>query len=277
MALSFEEQYAARTAEMNASLGYKKIDVTYIVREAATEKEAMTALMTSLRTSQKTLEGLPLAGCSVAERLGDMDWRLVVTYESPDNSGGGTVDDDDDDLEFGFDSSGGTRHVTVANSQKRIVGTMNAGNLVGWNGLQGRDSLVAGVDVPTANARLWYSKVFRAGSLSTAKMRNWIEYTGMSNYLAWKGWQPGELLFLGASFSGKTTGSIKVTFNFSVRPNEVLTWTVGSKTTKFKVEGFQYVWTHTQVKNQSNVPTPVITDVFVANVVKYIEFSKLGI
>lgn len=276
MPITYEEQYAARTAEMNASAAYKKIDVTYIVREAATEKDAMAGLMTALKTGQRTLEGLPLAGCSVAERIDDTSWRITVTYESPDNSGAAATDDDDD-LEFGFDTSGGTRHVTVANTQRRIAGTMNAGNLVNWNGLQGRDSAVAGVDVPSANPRLWYAKVMQASSITTTKMRNWIEFTGMSNYATWRGWKPGELLFLGPSFSGKTTGSIKVTFNFAVRPNEKLTWTAGGNTTTFDVKGFEYVWTHTKTKMVNNVPTPQIDAVFVAGVVKYIDYSKLGI
>lgn len=269
----YRELLPARTAEIDARGNYRKIDVSYLVRGAESEDEALQRLLPAV---PKTVGALPLDGISVAERISEADgaWKLTVAYQNDNGASATAAIDDDDELEFGFDSAGTTRHVTVANRQKRVYGSMDAGNLVNWNGLPGRDSQVTGVDVPAAEGRIWFAKTMRASSISTAKMKTWMEMYGVGNVAKWRGWEAGELLFLGATFGGKMSGDVKVTFNFSVRPNEIVTF--GSN--RYKVQGWEYLWVHTKTTpNTSGVPVPKITDIFIAGVVKYKDFALLGI
>lgn len=272
-AFEYRELLPARTAEIDACGNYRRIDVSYLVRGAATEDDALKLLLPAV---PKKVGELPLDGISIAERISEDDgsWKLTVAYQNENGAAASAVIDDDDELEFGFDSAGTTRHVTVANRQKRVYGTMEAGKLVNWNGLSGRDSQVTGVDVPSAEGRIWFAKTMRAASISTAKMKVWMGMYGVGNLLKWRGWEAGELLFLGATFGGKVSGDVKVTFNFSVRPNEIVTF--GSN--QYKVQGWEYLWVHTKTApNASGVPVPKITDIYIAGVVKYKDFSLLGI
>lgn len=204
--------------------------------------------------------------------------ELSAVYGGSSGGGGGLSGDD---VQVSFDTSGGTRRVNIALSETcydvEQGGHSSMSNpVINWNGKTGAESKVDGVDVPSANPRLTFSKLFSASSLTTSYQRKLMQLTGTVNNKKWRGWEKGELLFLGANYSGKTEGSVQVTFSFQVMPNEsnakIAGHSIGKK------EGWQYVWTRSRtVKGSDDAPEVKVTHIYKADVLKKSNFSELGI
>jgi hypothetical protein len=163
-------------------------------------------------------------------------------------------------------------------ASKSNAPTIYIGNGINWNGQYGDNSEFAGVDVPSADLQETYTKVMKISSLTTAFRRKVAGLVGSVNSNTFKGWEPGEVMFLGCSFSGvdKARERVTVSFNFSIKPNE--------KNVKLgaiplgDVAGWDYVWTlkpKTIWLNKS--VTTELQYAFVAQVAPRKDFSALGL
>jgi hypothetical protein len=99
--------------------------------------------------------------------------------------------------------------------------------------------------------------------------------TGKVNNAAWKGFQPGEVLFLGASGSNRGDGYWEITFRFSASPN-MTNLQVGSITIADK-PGWAYVWFRYQDTADANqlIKRPVAA--YVERVYDEGDFTQIGI
>jgi hypothetical protein len=144
---------------------------------------------------------------------------------------------------------------------------------------------VAGVDVPTAQMRLAFTKTLSYGAVTDSRyMRKCGTLVGFVNRDKFKTWNPGEVMFLGNSFSAtKGINKVAVTFHFAVQMAETkkIKLAGSSAETTITKKGFEYVWIipKTDVKERLNVKTPVIEidDFFVAGVIEAKDFSAPGI
>ena len=170
-----------------------------------------------------------------------------------------------------FDCSGGSVHLTQAYAQRR-------GLSIGWNGKTGDGMEVAGVDVPVAQMRETYTQIKRLSELTTAYKRRVAACVGKVNNGKFKGWEAGEVMFLGASYNApdKNSSKVAVTYNFSIQPNEAGAVyggiTIGAK------KGWEYVWAITKsLVGVGGSPASVIRAIYIAQVAQYADFGKLGI
>lgn len=136
-----------------------------------------------------------------------------------------TPDDTDSDTDklgphFGFDTSGGTAHVTQSLStlSKSGRGTITPPDFkqaigVTRDGVQGTDihtpKFEFTVTREKVNIYMWY-------------LRQLARNTAKTNRLAWKGFRPGEVLFLGASGDYKPGDRWAITYKFSAGENRAV-------------------------------------------------------
>lgn len=215
--------------------------------------------------------------------LGDDAWQVTISYEK-----NGADDDDQEDplrRSRSFDTSGGTQHKTQAYS----VGsgsTLNfeyrypssATNMSGAIGVD--DSGVQGVDVVVP--ALTWTETYDVPSryVSSGYIRNVAKLTGTVNSAAFRGFEGGEVLFLGASGSQewdeeKGDGPWQLSFKFSASENQTGI-TMGS-ITGIQKKGWHYLWVRYEPSVSGNSLLQQPKAVYVSKVYQDGNFSGLGI
>ena len=282
MSYIIDESYETFVHKIDKNGKVLSAELLYLVTfdTDSSELEALQAVRTVAPTS---FDNASLQSFEIEEMLDLAHYKVRVEYNSDSSSGSSTGDDtDDEEPTVSFNCGGGTRHVTTAIKQamarKSNAPGVDIGNGINWNGKYGDNSEFAGVDVPSANLQETYTKVMKISSLTTAFRRKVAGLVGCVNSNTFKGWEPGEVMFLGCSFSGvdRARERVTVSFNFSIKPNE--------KNVKLgdiplgNVAGWDYVWTLKPKTTWSN--NSVKTELqyaFVAQVAQRKDFSALGL
>ncbi|MGE4300808.1 MAG: hypothetical protein AB7F40_04305 [Victivallaceae bacterium] len=247
-------------------------EIKYHVYGMSSKAEAIAAIYEARPSAYGTLSYSNIRLDSVD---GNGNAEFSVVYGGSSSSGYAYAETDEPVLNF--DCSGGTRHVNYAIAQRRVFGDLDAGGAVGWNGKTGQDMEVTGVDVPTGQMRETYTKLVSTGKLTTNYKRRLYRLVGKVNSSKFKGWDSGEVMFLGASFSAPTNGNTKVvvSYNFSIQENERNSYfsgiLVGLK------RGWEYIWAVSSSVIAGSSPVAALRAVYVAQVAEYGDFSDLGL
>ena len=274
MAVKVELSYAEHPKAIDKKGNYTSIEVQYLVFGVTTEEEALTAVHGKAPAESK---GLPLDSIEIDTRETNDTFRVNAIYREEDT----TVDDssgeeDDETPTESFDCGGGTKHLLYSFGQRKVYGDKDAGGAIGWNGKSGDDCEIAGVDVPTAQLRETYTKPMKISKLTTAFKRKVAALVGKVNSGSFKGWNAGEVLFLGMSYStpAKKAKKVTVSFNFAIQPNESGVKIAGRSVTK---KGFEYVWAISKTVASSGTPKLEVEGIYVDQVCEYASFSGLGL
>ena len=274
MAVKVELSYAEHPKAIDKKGNYTSIEVQYLVFGVSTEEDALSAVHDKAPAESK---GLPLDSIEIDTRETNDTFRVNAIYREEDT----TVDDssgeeDDETPTESFDCGGGTKHLLYSFGQRKVYGDKDAGGAIGWNGKSGDDCEIAGVDVPTAQLRETYTKPMKISKLTTAFKRKVAALVGKVNSGSFKGWNAGEVLFLGMSYStpAKKAKKVTVSFNFAIQPNESGVKIAGRSVTK---KGFEYVWAISKTVASSGTPKLEVEGIYVDQVCEYASFSGLGL
>lgn len=256
-------------------------EIKYLVLSPTSKRAAIQGVIAAAPTAYGENNELPLKEFRFDGYVGEGDIEITAVYAETESSD--IPDGDDEEATMSFDTGSGTKHITHAIKQEQVYpGLMrfdDAGGGIGWNGKTGSEAEFTGVDVPTADMHEVYTKYIRTSRLTTAYKRVLCELYGKVNSKAFKGWDPGEAMFCGASYSAPIDGRAKVlvTFNFRIIPNEsnakVAGQNIGSK------KGWEYVWARSKTENDptTHIPKVVTKAIYKSEVVEYADFSRLGI
>jgi len=185
-----------------------------------------------------------------------------------------------------FDTSGGTQHILTSKTAPTKKGPTQDGNgnfitkydpgfSIGWNGKTGQDAEYSGVDIIVPNIRKVVTQTIRKPT--TAYENTVIDLTGTVNKFQFLGRDPGEVLFLGASWSDEGGSSVNATYNFAIRRNEKEIWV--NDVLFDEIKGWEYVWNIINTKKEtieSNVEVSAL-GVYVSKIYKETDFRLLGI
>ena len=274
MAVKVELSYAEHPKAIDKKGNYTSIEVQYLVFGVTTEEEALTAVHGKAPAESK---GLPLDSIEIDTRETNDTFRVNAIYREEEVEVGDSGGDDDDETPTeSFDCGGGTKHLLYSFGQRKVYGDKDAGGAIGWNGKSGDDCEIAGVDVPTAQLRETYTKPMKISKLTTAFKRKVAALVGKVNSGSFKGWNAGEVLFLGMSYStpAKKAKKVTVSFNFAIQPNESGVKIAGRSVTK---KGFEYVWAISKTVASSGTPKLEVEGIYVDQVCEYASFSGLGL
>ena len=253
---------------------YTSAEKEYIVTEVESEAEAIQAVRD---IAEDVYLNMILQGFSISERLGDNAWKVSASYAYVQNE---STDDGEIENEstFQFDTSGGSKHInqslkTISKYPSSAPDFSQAINV-------GDNNSVSGVDITMPTYSFSETHYFKRSKVSTSFKKKIMELTGKVNSSSFKGFDAGEVLFLGASGTRRGTGSKdlwEITFKFAVSPNtknlKVGDISVGSK------KGWEYMW----VKYQSDIDNskeniiakPV--GIYIEQVYEYANLRGLGI
>lgn len=122
---------------------------------------------------------------------------------------------------FSFDTTGGTINLKCAKSH---VATYESSGVVAGDHHKGsigvkKDGEIEGVDIVSPVLKLNFSFKHPSGQVTITQARILAGLTGSVNGDVWKGFQPGELLYLGSTGSDGTDAEAEVTYQFAASQN----------------------------------------------------------
>lgn len=204
--------------------------------------------------------------------LGDNAWQLTINY-SKDGA-----EDGNQPLKRSrsFDTTGGTQHLTQAYGETKF-GT-NAPDQQKAIGVD--SSGVNGVDIVVPQLQWQESYDVPNAFVTDAYIRGVSGVTGTTNNAAFRGFEAGEVLFVGCSGSqewddDKGRGPWSLSFRFVASKN-VTGETIGDISGVSK-KGHEYVWVRYEESESSNVLIKKPKAVYVNKVYRESSFSALGI
>lgn len=282
MSISIEQKYTnhSKTINSNGEVVSYKVNFMVFGVEASVddgyEDEALLSVLTYLKENPPSnINAAELDTVEIVSRIDQTTFEVSATYSKPDTPS----PEDDEEPTLSFSCGGGTRHVIEAIEQELVAGQhpkLRPGKLIGYNGKSLGEIDVSGTDIPAPNFRETYTKGMSVSKLTTTYRRKVGKLVGSVNSTKFKGWEPGEVLFEGASFSTPNDGSNKVivSFDFLIRPNEDDIEYGGTKISK---KGFEYIWSIPRVFQQNGVLHAGPKAVYRAKVCKSADFSQLGL
>jgi len=263
MAITVHEKWESRETTVGES---PSIDLVFIIRGTDSDLAAMTALAAA---SPVLYDGLARQSLHI-ERIAEDIWEGTVRYGEPQPPETG-------DSSYQFDTGGGTQHITQS---LQTVGRYappgkTAPDFQGAIGVT-HDN-VEGVDI-TVPVYNFSETHYIASSLVTGAYKATLFFlTGKVNAGSFRGFAPGEVLFLGASGSKRGQDDWEITFRFAASPN--VTGLVIGNITGINKRGWEYLWVRyadaEDTASRTLVKRPIA--VYVEQVYPYGNFSGLGI
>lgn len=203
------------------------------------------------------------------EVLGPLLWIATVRYDTTGTEPLSALDS------FEFDTSGGTQHITQSIETVATYGDAPADfdGAIGVN-----DKSVDGVDivVPVFN----FSETHRFAEISNYYKGAIFNVTGKVNRDPFRGFAPGEVLFLGATGNkrdntGETPWELAYRFSALANRNDIYVGSIGPITKR----GWEYMWVR-YADADDNVSKTLIKyplSVHIEQVYQTVDFSLLGI
>lgn len=266
--VTVEEKFDSRTVStgQNASA-----ELRYVVRGTNDDVEARTALVNASPLVYDLYNNgidLLVRESITLEPVGDLLWEGIVRY--------GIFPQTNESV-FAFDTGGGTQHVTqsLATVGAYAPPGKTAPDFQGAIGVTA-DS-VEGVDITVPVYQFSETHYLAAELITPAYKAALFFLTGKVNGGPFRGFAPGECLFLGASGSKRGLGDWEITFRFAASPN-ASNLRVGEITGIAK-KGWEYLWVRYADAEDTNAKTLVKKPIaaYVEQVYEYGDFGLLGI
>ena len=211
-------------------------EIPYFVFGAEDEQTALERVKDAAPAKQ---DDLVLQKVELAERINLDTFKVRAVYgEDPEKEREG---EDEDDTNFTFDSSGGTMHMDVSLETKGIY-PADAPDFKKAINVDNEGS-VNGCEIVMPTFQFSETRTVKAAKVNASYKRRIAELTGTVNDKAFKGFEAGEVLFLGAT--GNKKGKKRkhpweITFKFAVSPNKT-DLHVGDIVVDRK-DGWDYLW-----------------------------------
>lgn len=224
MAITVDQAFEISTVE-GISAETSSAVLAYVVRGTndvdAARGAVVTAAPATFTVGSFVLNQLEIRSEAVGEEL----FSVGVSYGIARTTGGGTVGGTPPN-EFTFDIGGGTDHITQSLATTNYAPSgVTPPDFFGAIGVT--DEGVEGVDVVAPQFQFSIVKYFANSALTTAYYVDVYNLVGKTNAGSFQGFAAGEVLFLGASGSRKSTSSsdrTAVTFRFAAnRPRTGVT------------------------------------------------------
>ncbi|NIA06901.1 MAG: hypothetical protein GWP14_04550 [Actinobacteria bacterium] len=199
-------------------------------------------------------------------------WTAMVRYTKL------TFDDQDEQSPIiSFDTSGGTQHITqsISTVGKYPSNAADYGGAIGYDGEN-----VVGVDITQPVLSFSETHEFTPNELTRGFTVNLARRTGTVNYGGFRGFDSGEVLFLGASGDRQDRGDDLIwviTYRFAVSQTR-RNFRVGDITVSEKW-GWDYMWVRyaDEVDDNSKTIIKKPIAVYIEKVYESTNFSGLGI
>ena len=242
------------------------VEIDYIVHGTTEETTARAALLSA---TPVTWAGL-LRREPTLEQIGEETWEATVTYSGLETQEFGLVSVD---FDIGSQSTKIMQSIATVGvypapgrTAPNFYGAIN----VTSNGVEGVE-----IEIPTCEwTETWR---FEDGVILPSYRSTLYMVTGRVNSNPFRGFQPGEVLFRGASGRKTRTDAWEISYRFAASPNAT-NISVGD-ITGIEKKGWEYLWVLYEDDEDSNakklIKRPIAA--YVEQVYPYANFSVLGI
>jgi hypothetical protein len=205
-----------------------------------------------------------------------IDFTAEVTYDS-----GQAISS------VSFDTGGGTQHITTSRGTLDAYGPKAVADplgVIGWDG-----QTVAGCDILVPKMEWSETITIPFSSLTEEYVKTLRDLTGTTNDAAFRGFQPYEVLFLGAQGSSADNDYVDITFKFAAGKNN---WdntgddppgtddrlTIGT-IVHIEKTAWDYLWVQydTKVDATAKVTYKEPVAVYIEDVYEFADFSALNL
>ena len=259
---SIIERYDSR--ETTASVENPSVDLIFVV-QGTEDDVAVRALVES--TAPAMYAGLIFQNYHIAHQGGGV-WEATARYgkREPKETG---------DSSFTFDTGGGSTHITqsIATVARYAPPSKTAPDFKGALGVT-HDS-VEGTDITVPIYSFAETHYLPIAAVTGGYKATLFFLTGKVNSGSFKGFTPGEVLFLGASGAQRGSDDWEITFRFSASPNA--TGLVIGDITGINKKGWEYLWVRYADAEDQNVLVKQPIAVYVERVYDEANFASLGI
>jgi len=218
-----------------------------------------------------TFEGLVWKDGTVT-RAFEGKYRLDMTYAN-------TSANETTVCRVGASTGGGTQHIKTGYSHLGSGyrgGSFDAGSNEFEGAINvGDDNEVQGLDIVARRMQWWIEAYVPPTNITFAYMHALALLTGTMNGAGFAGFASGELLFLGANFSGQQFRYVPVTFEFLASPNVTGQSIAGLPS--FDKLGHDYLWTSFEEKTGTNRLLSRPEGYHIERVYQFGDFSAMGI
>jgi len=265
MAAIVEELFQGRTEVVSTK---SSAEIPYVVRHAADEEEVKEAALAEIPAFHA---GVPRKSIEITERINADTWKVVARYETQESA----PEEEETEPSFSFDTTGGTQHITQSLATRGRYPSASAPDLGGAIGYDGEQ--VNGVDIVMPNLSFSLARIVEAGEITTAFRLTLANLTGKVNASNWKGYEAGEVLFLGATGSGKTDQPVEISYRFAHSPNRRNFSVGGIEVTEKK--GWDYMWVRyaDEVDGDKKALVRKPAAVYIEQVYEAADFAALGL
>ena len=231
MAIEVKEKFGSGSLVDNFSA--PSAEYSYIITGTTDESAALAALEAFAPTV--TPGGLQRMNVTIEPMEGDGFWHGQCSYGRHEYS-------------FQFDTSGGTKHVIASKSTVHAYGTGAAtadnGNLIGVTGAA-TGQTVEGCDITVPVFAFSETHFMAQADVTQAYTLILHGLTGKTNTATFRGFAPGEVLFMGASGSRRSNDDWEITFHFQASKNCTVAGgnalTIGG-IANIEKKGWEYLW-----------------------------------
>lgn len=243
MTTSIAERWNSRDRTL---LETESAELRYVVR--GTEDDAEVADLVA-DTSPTTYGGLPRRSISIRPEGSSLIWDCTVTYgkKDPATTDRQTNPPQTGDIAISFDTSGGTLRMTqsleTVGSHASIV---ISGVTIPVPGVDFKQAInvtkdgVEGVDIYSPTFSFQITKYVARDEVTDAYIGNLFNLTARVNNGNFRGFDAGQVLFLGASGSARGEEDFEITYKFLCSENKT-GLTVGDIEGIDK-KGWEYLW-----------------------------------
>ncbi len=268
-----EEAYTERDETIDAEGNTVEVEIPYFVFGVTDESTALR----KAKDAAKSVEGMSLDSVEVMERVNGTTWKVKAVYAVSEGGEGEGTSQGEDEYSFAFDTGGGSKHMTqsIATDGRYPKDAPDFGGAIGVDA----EGNVNGTDVTMPVLNFTETHTMDGLLVTTQYKKTVAALTGSVNNGSFRGFETGEVLFLGASGSKrskKAEAPWEITFRFAVSPNQA-GFKVGDITVARKY-GWDYLWTRyaSKVENAKAVVKKP-SAVYVEQVYPGGDFGKLGI
>ena len=267
MSVRLEPAFFDRTQAVDNSGNYMTADIPYFIFDVADEDAAITFAKDNV---PETCNEMPLESIEIDERINVNTFKISAQYKA-ENLELPQIDTSDN-ASYTFDTTGGTKHMTQSLDTMASYpgGVPNYEGAIGYDGEN-----INGVDVTMPVMNFSETHYLSDKKVTTKYKKIIAELTGTMNNKSFKGYDAGEVLFLGASGSKRGDGYWEITYKFAVSVHK-RNFEVGEISIPCK-RGWDYMWVRYEddVADDNLIKKP--TAVYIEQVYEFEDFGYLGI
>lgn len=267
MPISVQEKLESRATSRDTQTQQSSLDLAYFVTGTDDDAAALAAVEAYAPIS---LNGLARQSVRI-EPVGPSLWDATASYATSSQPEAPV---------YAFETGGGTQHITQSRQTVGRYATpgKTAPDFQGAIGVTSDN--VDGVDITVPVYQFSETHTLPAPQVTSGYRGTIFSLTGKTNSDSWKGYAPGEVLFMGATGSRRGTladDPWEITFRFAASPNA--TGISVGQITGIEKRGWDYMWIRYADDLDESLRTPVKRPVaaYVERVYDSASFGALGI